>query len=803
MYPAVHLSFTQVFRKLINGALILLLLLTCIPGQSRWASATPTSTFTVNATTDESDNNLSDGICLTNGANCTLRAAIQQSNASTGADTIVFDGSIFIVNLQNPLPALSDTSGGTTIWGWVGTYPVISGSNIGNNADGFTLTSNNNKIQGLNITGFSGNGIVINGDNNVIGVDGNNINDASEKNFISASGKNGILVNLGADNNRIAGNDFGVNSYGVLGSNAWNGIDLGGANNRVGVLGDGTSDDLEGNYIARSGQNGITITNSGNIVAGNTLYFNTGEGILVSQAFNTLIGTNGDGVGDYYERNLIFYNQLNGIKLYDDDVTTIAGNVIGTNDSGSATVGNTQNGIYAFMSYGGVIGTDGAGSGAAAEGNLISANKGTGIKLENSYLFIIAGNKIGSDTSGTVALQNLDGIQLVDSYSNTIGTNGDGVGDAFEGNLVSGNGRNGIVILNSASNQNTIAGNRIGVNISGSLALPNKEYGIFIQGGGQNLIGADGDGLGDSAERNIISGNTLSGIYLKGNENRIAGNYIGMDASGTVAIPNHWGITIVDAISNFIGTNSDSVGDANEGNWISGNLDGGILIKKEGATSALNKVYGNKIGVNAAGTGALPNIGPGVLIENVPNNFIGGNLANQGNVIKNHPAPGIRFTSTGEVTGNRFLGNSMANNQFGIDLGNDLHTDNDAGDGDLGPNGLQNFPVLVNAGSTGDTLSVVVNFNSKAGRNYYLDFYWTPVCHTSGYGEGQVYLGSTTVTTGGTGNFFGQVAIFVSGLLPGYITATAADEGGSTSEFSNCVGLEDVLGKTFLPAIIR
>jgi hypothetical protein len=191
------------------------------------------------------------------------------------------------------------------------------------------------------------------------------------------------------------------------------------------------------------------------------------------------------------------------------------------------------------------------------------------------------------------------------------------------------------------------------------------------------------------------------------------------------------------------------------------------------------------------------------LIENVPNNYIGVNLANQGNVIMNHSAPAIRFTSTGEVVGNRFLGNSMANNQFAIDLGTDLHTNNDSGDGDLGPNGLQNYPVLQNAGATADTLSVGVQFSSKAGRNYYLDFYWTPVCHTSGYGEGQLYLGSTTVTTGGTGNFFGQAAIFVSGLLPGYITATAADEGFSTSEFTNCVALEIETYKIYMPAIIR
>ncbi len=802
MHTTEQFPFTHVLRRLVNISLILPLLLCCFPMQTRWARAMPNSTFTVDATTDGSDDNLSDGLCRTNGGDCTLRAAIQQANASLGADTIVFDDKILLVTLEKQLPALSDTNGGTTIFGGSNKVHIL-GNVAGDDLDGFTLNSNNNKIQGLEIVGFDGNGIVINGDNNFIGVDSNSANDDLEGNIIRSCGKNGVLVNLGAENNRIAGNLFSVDRSGNPYPNAWNGIDLGGANNRVGVFGDNFSDHLEGNYIARNGQNGISITNSGNVVAGNTVYFNTGEGILVSQTYETLIGTNGDGVGDLSERNLIYYNQQNGIKLYDDDVTTIAGNVIGTNGDGLATAGNMQNGIYAIDSYGGVIGTDGAGLGAAAEGNLISANKGSGIKLENSTMFTIAGNKVGTDLSGTLALRNFDGIQLSNSYSNTIGVNGDGVGDAFEGNLVSGNGGNGIVLLNSTSNQNTIAGNRIGVNISGTQALPNEEYGIFIQGGGQNLIGYDGTGATIVNERNIISGNTLSGIYLKGNENRIAGNYIGMDASGTVAIPNHWGITIVDAISNFIGTNSDSVGDANEGNWISGNQDGGILIKKSAATSSLNKVYGNKIGVNASGTGALPNNGPGILLENVGGNSIGGNLANQGNLIKNHPAPGIRFTSNGEVTGNRFLGNSMANNQFGIDLGNDLHTDNDTGDGDLGPNGLQNYPVLVNAGSTGDTLSVVVNFNSKAGRNYYLDFYWTPVCHTSGYGEGQVYLGSTTVITGGTGNFLGQVAIFASGLLPGYITATAADEGFSTSEFSACTVLQDVLDKTFLPIIIR
>ena len=60
-----------------------------------------------------------------------------------------------------------------------------------------------------------------------------------EGNVIRSNDQNGILVNLGAENNRIAGNRLGVNSSYDAYPNAWSGIDLGGANNRVGVLGDG------------------------------------------------------------------------------------------------------------------------------------------------------------------------------------------------------------------------------------------------------------------------------------------------------------------------------------------------------------------------------------------------------------------------------------------------------------------------------------------------------------------------------------------------------------------------------------
>ena len=52
------------------------------------------TTFTVNKTSDAKDSRISDSVCDTsrkNGKQCTLRAAIQESNDTSGADTIKFN----------------------------------------------------------------------------------------------------------------------------------------------------------------------------------------------------------------------------------------------------------------------------------------------------------------------------------------------------------------------------------------------------------------------------------------------------------------------------------------------------------------------------------------------------------------------------------------------------------------------------------------------------------------------------------------------------------------------------------------
>src|SRR5207253_3228588 len=96
--------------------------------------------------------------------------------------------------------------------------------------------------------------------------------------------------------------------------------------------------------------------------------------------------------------------------------------------------------------------------------------------------------------AGTAALGNSsDGILLyAGSTANRIGTNGDGVHDTAESNLISGNGR-GILIQDTGTTLNVVAGNFIGTDVTGTTFIRNNSQGILLQSGASyNTIGTDG-----------------------------------------------------------------------------------------------------------------------------------------------------------------------------------------------------------------------------------------------------------------------------------------------------------------------
>src|SRR5262249_26515466 len=99
------------------------------------------------------------------------------------------------------------------------------------------------------------------------------------------------------------------------------------------------------------------------------------------------------------------------------------------------------------------------------------------------------------------------GIYLSAGTGNRIGTNADGVSDATEGNLISGNPEWGIYI---DSDSNVVAGNKVGTNADGTAALPNGT-GIGLVNANNNLIGGTA-----AAACNLIAYNTSDGVVISG-----------------------------------------------------------------------------------------------------------------------------------------------------------------------------------------------------------------------------------------------------------------------------------------------
>ena len=107
--------------------------------------------------------------------------------------------------------------------------------------------------------------------------------------------------------------------------------------------------------------------------------------------------------------------------------------------------------------------------------------------------------------------------------------------------------------IGDASSNNTISGNFIGVDPTGTTALP-VPPGILQGNAGVNVL-SNGNTIGAStgqniyisaAQRNIISGNEGHGVAIDGGRGNMVGdNFIGVDASGSKALPNGGGGVLI------------------------------------------------------------------------------------------------------------------------------------------------------------------------------------------------------------------------------------------------------------------
>lgn len=421
---------------------------------------------------------------------------------------------------------------------------------------------------------------------------------------------------------------------------------------------------VRGLVINRFQYNGILIRNTGgNIIEGNFIGTNLAgtasagngqSGVQIGFADPvTLHPGNSIGGTAPASRNVISGNGNNAVVDYSGD-SVIEGNYIGTDVNGAFALANS----FAAITV--------TGPNTTIRGNLISGNSGGGISIRyvqtggnppslvsGATATLVQGNYIGTNAAGTGAIPNGNAAVMIErpagfgTTSNTIG----GTSPAAR-NIISGNQGVGIGLTGPGATGNVIQGNFVGTDVTGVVALANSGYGIQVALSAQNnVIGGTGAGEG-----NLISGNGSHGVSLSAGtqHNQILGNLVGTDVSGTQGLGNiQNGIDLTGtATQNLIGYNV-----------LSGNLWRGLSLS---VGAGQNNVEGNFIGTDRWGSAILPNEVGGIIVQQSPNNTIGGLLPSQRNIISGNGTPtrivaGIFITNAaGTSIRNNYIGTNAA-----------------------------------------------------------------------------------------------------------------------------------------------
>jgi len=335
----------------------------------------------------------------------------------------------------------------------------------------------------------------------------------------------------------------------------------------------------------------------------------------------------------------------------------VQGNLIGLNAAGTAARPNVQAGIDVLEAPGVTIGGT-----TADRRNVVSGNGLYGIIDQGAGgdNLTIQGNYVGISADGTAAVPNVQsGIFLLGS--------GDGlttllVGGAVTapgtppGNVISGNTGVGGVVLSGPTGA-TIQGNLIGLNPGGTIGIGNTR-GVSITNSG--FVGGNLVGGTTASVRNVISGNG-SGVFTSNSSpsDKVQGNYIGTDITGTTAVGNVGGIGLSGA-NTTIGGSTPTPG-VPPGNVISGN---GTGISSSGQVGTA-VVKGNIIGATPDGMTSLANTSAGIFVGQRAALTVGGSAAGDRNLISGNSSTA---TSSGVVCSNCSIGATVMGNWIGTNI---------------------------------------------------------------------------------------------------------------------------------------
>ena len=752
-----------------------------------------------------------------------LRWAVDNANSHVGLDTIRFAigaGGPQTIQMSSPMSSIVDPVriDGTSQPGFAGA-PIVTLDAAGvGDQNVVTVAADDCVIQWLTVASAQRTGLLLSGSNRTtvshVDLSWSGATASGYGLWLDGSSNN-TIENITATN-RGEGIHLFSSSDNVIRQN-----DLTGATNvGISLVWDCDDNIIEGNTVNSSSRGVWVQQNSdGNTIRDNDLSGNN-RGIVI-----------GGGLGSRVLNNDLSNSISRAVYISQDHLFEIAGNSftgsergleLAQMDSISLTpadvdlTGISERALFLHdVTNSTVSGLDLSWSGATANGyglwldgssnntieNITATNRGEGIHLYSSSDNVIRQSDLTGATNVGISLvwdcdDNIIEGNTVNSSSRGVWVQQNSDGNTIRDNDLSGNNR-GIVIggglgsrvlnndlSNSISRAVYISQDHL-FEIAGN-SFTGSERGLELaQMDSISLTPADVDLTGIS-ERALflhdVTNSTVSGLDLSWSGATANGYGLWLDGSSNNTIENITatnrgeGIHLYSSSDNVI-RQSDLTGATNVGisldwecdnNIIEGNTvtDGhrGVWLQRD---STGNAIRDNNLSSNSS---------YGILIAGGCND----NLAFNNTLA--HNAVGIYVG--GVSTGIRLQGNAIFGSAgLGIDLGGDGVTLNDPGDADTGANNLQNFPVLA-AVDGGPATRVQGSLNSTADTTFTLDIYANTVANPSGYGEGERWLGSTTVTTDASGNIDFDIDLAAASAVGEFITATATDPDGNTSEFS-------------------
>jgi hypothetical protein len=463
--------------------------------------------FAVDSAADEVDQLVGTGGCATAAGTCTLRAAIEEADAVVGESSeIEFEeedfegGAAATIVLGSGLPPITET---LRINGHLCPTPLgVQGPCVGVDGPGTEAALRVDGAAGVEIAGLAVTGAAV----GIEVTEGESFKASRDWFGVTLSGVadgdgTGIIVDPGSDSSRIGTEGLGAGN--VFADGSGNGLEILGAagvnvlSNYFGVLPDGSTP-------APNGGADIAVTSTlGHEASGIAIGTNLKAAALATpgcdRGCNVIAGAGTSGI------------DLTGAAGTGPPVaTTIAGNFIGLDATGTIAVANTHAGILVGRAAETVIGGPKAG-----EANYISGGE-AGVRAGPAAPdLVVRGNAIGVGPDGTPSAAPLTAGIAVESGA-----------------------------LPSVALEATIAGNR--VRMETGVGISQEGFGGTIAGnsvaGGSTGIEtlAEDDAHGNVIDRNSVSGPTAAGIAVENELNEIVGNEVsGAGAAGILVDGSH------------------------------------------------------------------------------------------------------------------------------------------------------------------------------------------------------------------------------------------------------------------------